>query len=79
MLVEEVVNVSKARIFLFVDLQEFFSDLGSGGREKKALKMTSQLVFFNWSYYFLISPETVKLAIGKPTVCIKSLNILSFS
>ena len=35
---------TKARIFLLVDLREFFSDLGSGGRkkiDKKALKMTS--------------------------------------
>ena len=34
----------QARIFLLVDLREFFSDLGSGGRKKinkKALKMTS--------------------------------------
>ena len=33
----------KARIVLTVDLGEFFSDLGSGGRKKykKALKMTS--------------------------------------
>ena len=38
-------HISKARIFLLVDLREFFfSDLGSGGRKKinkKALKMTS--------------------------------------
>ena len=34
----------RARIFLLVDLPEFFSDLGSGGRKKinkKAPKMTS--------------------------------------
>ena len=34
----------KARIFLLVDLREFFLNLGSGGRKKinkKALKMTS--------------------------------------
>ena len=37
-------NNSKARIFLLVDLGEFFSDLGSGVRlkiNKKALKKTS--------------------------------------
>ena len=38
-----------------------------------------QLAFFFFNFFFLISPETVKLVIGKPTVCIKSLNILSFS
>ena len=32
--------MGKARVFLLVDLQDFFSDLGSG-MEKKALKMTS--------------------------------------
>ena len=26
---------SKARFFLLVDLRDFFSDLGSGGRKKK--------------------------------------------
>ena len=30
-------------------------------------------------FFFLISPETVKLVIGKPTFCIESLNILSFT
>ena len=29
-------------------------------------------------FFFLISPETVKLVKGIPTICIKSLNILSF-
>ena len=29
--------------------------------------------------FILISPKTVKLVIGKPTACIKSLYILSFS
>ena len=28
-------------LVLLVDLQDFFSDLGSGGKKKKALKMTS--------------------------------------
>ena len=38
---------AKARIFLLVDLRDFFSDLGSGvgggrkNKNKKALKMTS--------------------------------------
>ena len=47
--------------------EDFFSDLGSGGRKKiniKALKMTSQLVIFRafFFFFFLISPEkTVKL------------------
>ena len=69
----------------------FFSDLGSGEqkkkKKKKVLKMTSQLVIFRAFFFlfflifsiFLISPEIVKLVIGKPTVCIKSLNISSFS
>ena len=37
--------------------------------------------FFQYfeSFFFLISQETVKLEICKPTGCIKSLNILSFS
>ena len=60
---------AEARIFLLVDLRGFFSDLGSTGRKqinKKALKMTSQLVifraFFFFFFFFLISPEkTVKL------------------
>ena len=30
--------INKARIFLIVDLQEFFSDLGSGERKKKKKK-----------------------------------------
>ena len=37
------------------------------------------LFFYYYFQLFLISPETVKLVIGKPTVCIVSLNILSFS
>ena len=32
--------------FLYVDLRDFFSDIGSGGDENKALKMTSRLVIF---------------------------------
>ena len=52
--VQQCNDDTKARIFLLVDLREFFSDLGSGGRKKinkkvggtkkinkKALKMTS--------------------------------------
>ena len=31
-------KVSKANFFLLVDLREFFSDLGSGGRKKKSSK-----------------------------------------
>ena len=37
------------------------------------------LFFKYFQSFFLISPETVKLAIGKPIVCNKSLNILSFT
>ena len=81
----------KARIFLLVDLRGKKIRFRVGGtkknkKNKKALKMTSQLVifraffFFNiFSFFFFLSPETVKLVIGKPTVYIKSLNILSFS
>ena len=60
-------------------------------KNKKALKIELFLffffifrAFFFFSFlnifraFFLISPETVKLVIGKPTVCIKSLNILPF-
>ena len=32
----------KARIFLLVDLQDFFSDLGSGGREKILISPENQ-------------------------------------
>ena len=41
----------------------------------------SELFFFIFrAFFFIISPEkTVKLVIGKPTVCIKSLDISSFS
>ena len=56
--------------FLLVDLREFLFRFRVGGR-KKIKKAVSA--------FFLISPETVKLVIGKPTVCIQSLNILSFS
>ena len=39
----------------------FFSDLGSGGREKKrALKMTSQLVIFRAVFFFNISRTNSK-------------------
>ena len=56
----------KARFFLLVDLPDFFSDLGSGGRKKrnkKALKMFQSFflfVFFTFRaffLFFLISPE----------------------
>ena len=70
----------------------FFTDLGSGGRKKKKKSSENdqltghfQSFFFFFFFFFFnifnffISPETVKLVIGKPTVCIKSLNILSFS
>ena len=45
----------KAKIFLLVDLREFFSDLGSGGRKKinkKALKMTSYWSFSELFFFF---------------------------
>ena len=57
----------KARIFLLVDLRDFFSDLGSRGRKKKINKKSSEndqleLFFFLRAFFFLISPEkTVKL------------------
>ena len=46
----------KARIFLLVDLREFFSDLGSGGRKKKALKnrklsKVNQQSVLNFKYF----------------------------
>ena len=41
-----VLCTTKARIFLLVDLQGIFSDLGSGD-EKKALKMTSCAFFIS--------------------------------
>ena len=47
-------DYGKARFFLLVDLRDFFSDLGSGGRKKinkKALKMTSKLVIFR-AFFF---------------------------
>ena len=62
----------KARIFLLVDLWDFFFRFRVGGGGGGG--SFSELFFF-----FFISPETVKLVIGKPTVCIKSLNILSIS
>ena len=49
-----MISCYKARIFLLVDLGDFFSDLGSGGRKKinkKALKMTSELVIFR-AFFF---------------------------
>ena len=52
---EEHTAVTLARIFLLVDLRDFFSDLGSWGRKKinkKALKMTSQLVIKLFSELF---------------------------
>ena len=47
--IEFRVMMTKARIFLLVDLQDFFSDLGWGGRKKinkKALKMVIFRAFF---------------------------------
>ena len=48
-------TTSKARLFLLVDIRDFFSDLGSVDEKtrKKALKMTSSLVIFR--AYFNIS------------------------
>ena len=43
--------------FFLVDLREFFSDLGSGGRKKinkKGLKMTSCGHFQNFFFFFFI-------------------------
>ena len=61
----------KARIFLLVDLWDFFSDLGSGDEKKKKSYENDQLTchfqsfFFDLSFselfsfraFFLISPE----------------------
>ena len=75
----------KARIFLLVDLQDFFSDLGSGDEKYKQKSSENDQItsfFFSFSelFFFLISPEkTVKLVIGKPTACIRSLYISLFS
>ena len=50
----------KARIFLLVDLQEFFFRFRVGG-QKNPLKMTIEWSFSE-DFFFLISPEqTVKL------------------
>ena len=38
--------------YIISDLRDFFSDLGSGGQKKEALKMTS---------FLLIQEQTVKL------------------
>ena len=48
-------NTIKARCFLLVDLQEFFFRLRVGGTKKinkKALKMTSELVIFRAFFFF---------------------------
>ena len=68
--------MDKARIFLLVDLRDIFFRFMVGGDEKN---MVIFRAFFFSQLFFLISPETVKVVIGKPTVCIKSYNILSFS
>ena len=64
---------SLGQIFLFVDLRDFFSDLGSGGRNKinKKNSENDQLighfrsfffrVFFQSFFFFNISRKTVKL------------------
>ena len=78
----------KARIFLLVDVREFFFRFRFRGRKKKKKKSSEndqltghfQSFFFFlhfqsfFLFFFLISPETVKLVVGKPTVCIKSLD-----
>ena len=53
--------MTKARIFLLVDVRDFFiryrvGDIGSGRRKKinkKALKMTSKLVIFRVVFFCL--------------------------
>ena len=63
-----------------VDPDQMLQQGGGGGggyekkKNKKALKVFSELFFiFSISFFFfLISPETVKLVRVKPTVCIKS-------
>ena len=70
----------KARIFILVDLRDFFffRFRGGGGVEEKKSSENDQLTghfqsfYFFQSLFFLISPEKN----SKPTVCIKSLTIL---
>ena len=77
--------LSLGQIFLLVDLQVFFFRFRVEGtkKEKEKSSENDQLTFRAFSFLIFselfFSPETVKLVIGKPTVCIKSLNILSFS
>ena len=51
---------------------------GGVGRGYIACSRPNQLTG-HFQSFFLIFSETVKLVIGKPTVCIISLDILSFS
>ena len=59
--VDSVCN--KARFFLLVDLQDFFSDLGTGGREKKSSENDEftahfQSFFFHfqsYSFFFFLN------------------------
>ena len=63
----------RPEFFYYLIYENFFSDLGTK-KEKKTLKMTSQLFFVNMSR--TNSETSIK---SKPAVCIKSLNISSFS
>ena len=54
-----MMKTSKTRFFLLVDIQDFFSDLGSGGGGGGGTKKSSENVF---RAFFLLSLEkTVKL------------------
>ena len=47
--------------FLFVDLWEFFSDLGSGEQNKKKPVDWSFSEFFSQSFFFISPEKTVKI------------------
>ena len=49
----------KARIFFISQFVDFFSDLGSGGGGQKKAEYDQLTGHFQW--FFLISPQTVKL------------------
>ena len=50
----------KARIFLLVDLREFFSDLGLGKRKKKSSENDQLTGFFQSFFFFNISRTSSK-------------------
>ena len=56
---------NKARIFLLVDLQDFFSDLGSGGGggggNSENDQLTGHFQSFFFIFFFIFPEKTVKL------------------